>query len=83
MHERYRRQTTDSRQTDGRATAYSERERELIKPARLTELTVRTPASCVLISVRIPLCTSFLGWDTLYTHARTDECRGQDCRLAY
>jgi len=28
VHERYRRQTTDDRQTDGRATAYSERERE-------------------------------------------------------
>jgi len=27
VHERYRRQTTD-RQTDGRATAYSERERD-------------------------------------------------------
>jgi len=28
VHERYRRQTTDDRQTDGRAIAYSERERE-------------------------------------------------------
>jgi len=28
VHERYRRQT-DRRQTDGRATAYSEREREM------------------------------------------------------
>jgi len=28
VHERYRRQTTDRRQTDGRAIAYSERERE-------------------------------------------------------
>jgi len=28
VHERYRRQTTDRQPTDGRATAYSERERE-------------------------------------------------------
>ena len=30
-HERYRRQTTDRQTTDGRATAYSERERESLK----------------------------------------------------
>ena len=36
-HERYRRQTTDRRQTDGRAIAYSEREREFTFANKMIE----------------------------------------------
>jgi len=37
VHERYRRQTTDSQTTDGRAIAYSERERYLLYKVVRTE----------------------------------------------
>ena len=67
MHERYR-QTTDRRQTDGRATAYSEREREFTfaKNYRKKTETINTSNSLWTVWIRgLWLCTRICNNSTL------------------
>jgi len=54
VHERYRRQTTDDRQTDGRAIAYSEREREFTFAKNTRNQQTRLDAKTVEISWGAP-----------------------------
>ena len=75
VHERYRRQTTD-RQTDGRATAYSEREREFTFAKNQDTQKKRSIVKKSAVSVLKPeeILLDILGWNVALA-ADMDWCR--------